>query len=77
MYRIEWENYLSTDRLRTSSSKAGQGDDKRNAFDSDLGRIMFCYALRRMHDKAQVVPLSSGDTVMTRLTHSLHVMNVA
>lgn len=77
MYQIKWEDYLSADRLRSTNSKVGQDGDMRTCFDSDLGRIIFCYALRRMHDKAQVVPLSSGDTVMTRLTHSLHVMNVA
>lgn len=77
MYNIDWEKYLSSDRLRGSNSQAGHGIDRRNAFDSDLGRIMFCYALRRMHDKTQVVPLSNGDTYLTRLTHSLQVMNVA
>ena len=30
-----------------------------------------------MHDKTQVVPLTTGDSVHTRLTHSLEVMNVA
>ncbi len=77
MFKISWDKYLSDERLRPTGSKVGQSGDMRTCFDSDLGRVVFCYALRRMHDKAQVVPLSSGDTVMTRLTHSLHVMNVA
>lgn len=77
MYNIDWEKYLSTERFRESNSQVGKGVDRRSAFDSDLGRVIFCYALRRMHDKTQVVPLSNGDTYLTRLTHSLQVMNVA
>lgn len=77
MYKIEWHKYLSANRVRHSGTLVGQNGDHRSCFDSDLGRIIFCYALRRMHDKTQVVPLSNGDTVLTRLTHSLQVMNIA
>ena len=51
--------------------------DSRNPFEVDFGKVVFCPALRRMHDKTQVIPLSSGDCVLTRLTHSMHVMNIA
>lgn len=80
MYRIDWEKYLVEDREKPTSVPGAfhaQGIDKRNAFESDFGRVMFSSALRRMHDKTQVIPLSSGDYVHTRLTHSMEVMNIA
>lgn len=51
--------------------------DYRNAFESDFGRVVFSTAARRMHDKTQVFPLTNGDSVHTRLTHSMEVMSVA
>lgn len=77
MYNIDWSKYLSPNRFRDSGTGVGKDNDHRSQFDSDLGRVIFCPAIRRMHDKTQVVPLTSGDTVLTRLTHSLQVMNVA
>ena len=82
MYKIDWEKYLSHERSRKPESKAGQAQaagelDLRNEFDSDFGRVIFSTAARRMHDKTQVFPLTSGDYVHTRLTHSLEVMNLA
>ena len=80
MYKIDWEKYLKDTRERDSSIKGNYdatGTDKRNPFESDLGRVYFCSALRRMHDKTQVIPLTSGDYVHTRLTHSIEVMNIA
>lgn len=75
MYRINWDKYLIQSRERSSSgSVAG---DKRDAFESDFGRVLFCSALRRMHDKTQVIPLTTGDYIHTRLPHSMEVMNVA
>lgn len=75
MYKIDWDKYLIQDRER-SSSGSGAGD-KRYAFESDFGRVLFCSALRRMHDKTQVIPLTTGDYIHTRLPHSMEVMNVA
>ena len=77
MYKIEWNKYLSSERHRKSVEDVEGNGDLRNPFDRDLGRVTFCPALRRMHDKTQVIPLTGGDTVLTRLTHSLQVMNVA
>ena len=82
MYKIDWSKYLSTERERVSESKIGRkGEDEnfdmRNEFESDFGRVIFSSAARRMHDKTQVFPLTSGDYVHTRLTHSLEVMNIA
>lgn len=82
MYKIDWSKYLSTERERVSESKIGRkGEDEnfdmRNEFESDFGRVIFSSAARRMHDKTQVFPLTSGDYVHTRLPHSLEVMNIA
>lgn len=82
MYRIDWTKYLIEERLRETSSYVGTPQavtnfDYRNPFESDLGRVVFCSASRRMHDKTQVFPLTNGDFVHTRLTHSMEVMTIA
>lgn len=77
IYPIDWERYLQPKRLRVSGTQASVEWDTRNQFESDFGRVVFCPAIRRMHDKTQVIPLTSGDTILTRLTHSMQVMNVA
>lgn len=76
LYRMDWDKYLKPDRKRPSGSHASIDWDCRNPFESDLGRVIFCPAIRRMHDKTQVIPLTSGDTILTRLTHSMQVMSV-
>lgn len=82
MYIIDWDKYLSSERYRSQSefkdhcSKVSD-DDRRNDFESDFGRVAFSSAIRRMHDKAQVMPLTTGDSVHTRLTHSIEVMSIA
>ncbi len=77
MYIIDWDNYLCHNRLRVEIEPESLGNDYRSCFESDLKRVIFCPALRRMHDKTQVIPLSNGDTLLTRLTHSMQVMDVA
>ena len=77
IYPIDWEKYLKPERQRASGTQASVEWDTRNQFESDFGRVIFCPAIRRMHDKTQVIPLTSGDTILTRLTHSMQVMNVA
>ncbi len=76
LYRINWKKYLSEKRWR-DEPMLDSTKDSRNPFEVDFGKVVFCPALRRMHDKTQVIPLSSGDCISTRLTHSLHVMNIA
>lgn len=77
MYKIEWEKYLSSQRERRTSVSINNDVDKRNEFERDLARVIYCPSIRRMHDKTQVVPLTSGDCILTRLTHSLIVMDIA
>lgn len=81
MYIIDWNKYLSSERYRSSSEfkhfSNANDEDRRNDFESDFGRVAFSSAIRRMHDKAQVMPLTTGDSVHTRLTHSIEVMSIA
>lgn len=73
---MNWKKYLSMKRWR-EENVIDEQKDLRNPFEVDFGKVVFCPALRRMHDKTQVIPLSSGDCTLTRLTHSMHVMNIA
>lgn len=68
---MDWEKLLSVERIRKSSIS-----DKRNEFESDYGRIIYSPALRRMHDKTQVFPLTTDDNIHSRLTHSNEVMSL-
>jgi dGTPase len=69
---MEWNKLLSNFRLREST----RGADTRNDFESDFGRIVFSPAIRRMHDKTQVFPLTADDNIHSRLTHSMEVMAI-
>ena len=71
---MDWEKLLNNNRLRQSQRR--NKEDARNDFESDLGRILFSPALRRMHDKTQVFPLTTDDNIHSRLTHSMEVMSV-
>ena len=70
---MDWNKLLNDSRLRKST----RVKDVRNEFESDLGRIIFSPAIRRMHDKTQVFPLETDDNIHTRLTHSLEVQSIA
>lgn len=72
---MDWTIYLNEERLRQSTRN--RENDDRNEFESDYGRVIFSPAIRRMHDKTQVMPLAHDDNIHTRLTHSLEVMSVA
>jgi hypothetical protein len=50
---MDWNYLLNDSRLRPTTRQ----NDARNEFESDLGRIIFSPAIRRMHDKTQVFPL--------------------
>ena len=71
---MKWEKLLNTNRLRESNRDITT--DIRNEVESDLGRIIFSPATRRMHDKTQVFPLTTNDNIHTRLTHSMEVMSL-
>ena len=71
---MDWEKLLNNNRLRQSNRR--HREDARNDFESDFGRIIFSPAIRRMHDKTQVFPLTSDDNIHSRLTHSMEVMSV-
>lgn len=72
--KMDWGKLLNNNRLRQSNRK--NPEDARNDFESDFGRIIFSPALRRMHDKTQVYPLTTDDNIHSRLTHSMEVMSV-
>ncbi|SHF27189.1 deoxyguanosinetriphosphate triphosphohydrolase, putative [Fodinibius roseus] len=74
---MDWKKLLSEERLRPSTRDSRFEGDKRNEFESDYGRIAFSPAIRRMHDKTQVFPLTTDDNIHTRLTHSIEVQSVA
>ncbi len=71
---MNWNKLLNDNRLKPSSRN--KSDDFRNEYESDYGRIIFSPAIRRMHDKTQVFPLTNDDNIHSRLTHSLEVMSV-
>lgn len=67
------------ERLRETSVTArerSEHNDERDDFESDLGRALFSSAARRLHDKTQVIPLTTDDNIHSRLTHSMEVMNI-
>ena len=75
-----WDKYLSVKRLSGGSRaddlrKAPDTMDNRTGAESDLGRVIFTTAARRLHDKTQVFPLVDNDHTHSRLTHSLEVVN--
>ena len=73
--------YLSYYRLRESQTDERRrfGDlrsDLRSPIESDYGRLVFCSAFRRLHDKTQVFPLTNNDNIHSRLTHSIEVASL-
>ncbi len=76
-YASQWQKLLSRRRLSNSGEFQDVSEESvRSAFEVDWDRILFCNALRRMHDKTQVFPLPEDDVVHSRLTHSLEVASV-
>ena len=75
-----WYKLLSDKRLSGGSRaddlrKNPDTMDNRTGAESDLGRVIFTTAARRLHDKTQVFPLVDNDHTHSRLTHSLEVVN--
>ena len=72
---------FSGKRLRSSQTDGRRANhemkyDYRSPIESDLGRVIFSSACRRLHDKTQVFPLTSNDNIHSRLTHSMEVMSI-
>lgn len=72
---MNWEQLLCGKRERTLTSH--NPNDVRTEFRKDYHRIIGSASFRRLQDKAQVYPLTRGDFVRTRLTHSLEVSSFA
>ncbi len=72
---MEWDRLLSNKRLRRENESSVDRPG-RTEFESDVGRILFSSAFRRLGRKTQVHPLAPNDHVHTRLTHSLEVAHV-
>lgn len=71
---MEWSRIISDRRLGVT---AGIGPRLgRTQFESDVDRILFSSAFRRLGRKTQVHPLAANDHIHTRLTHSLEVSRV-
>lgn len=72
---MQWKRLLSKKRLGMEMSTSKQIGD-RSPFESDVDRITFSGAFRRLARKTQVHPLAANDHVHNRLTHSLEVGRV-
>ncbi len=72
---MNWNTLLSDRRERAAAPT--NSNDVRNEFRKDYHRIIGSASFRRLQDKAQVYPLTRGDFVRTRLTHSLEVSSFA
>ena len=73
---LKWQKLISRRRLRKSGSSEEDIPGKRSCFESDVDRIIFSGAFRRLARKTQVHPLAANDHVHSRLTHSLEVARV-
>jgi dGTPase len=75
---MEWQTLLNLNRLGKGGTNATLrfASTARSAFESDVDRVAFSTAFRRLARKTQVFPLADNDHVHTRLTHSLEVSKV-
>jgi len=72
---MDWEQLLRPTRLGSSDIEPISSD--RSPYETDIDRIMFSSAFRRLADKTQVHGRTGTDYVRSRLTHSLEVSRVA
>ncbi len=72
---MDWKKLLSSERL-AREGEVPQPRAGRTEFESDVGRILFSEAFRRLARKTQVHPLAPNDHIHTRLTHTLEVAYV-
>lgn len=75
---MQWQSLLSWSRLGKENIGGPLKFEStgRSAFESDIDRVTFSTAFRRLARKTQVFPLSENDHVHTRLTHSVEVSKV-
>lgn len=75
------EEQLSPLAARSTASRGREGaeepDPLRTAFERDRDRIIHAKAFRRLKHKTQVFVNPDGDHYVTRLTHTLHVAQIA
>jgi dGTPase len=72
---MDWIRLLSQKRLGQDIQSTTTSNG-RSKFQSDIDRIVFSPAFRRLAKKTQVHPLAPNDHVHNRLTHSLEVARV-
>jgi len=72
---MDWGKLLSTKRLGAEDA-AARKRPVRSEFESDVDRLVFSTAFRRLAGKTQVHPLASNDHIHSRLTHSIEVSRV-
>lgn len=72
---MDWHKLLSSKRIGMANCITPTSRT-RSEFDSDIDRITFSPAFRRLAKKTQVHPLAPNDHVHTRLAHSLEVARV-
>lgn len=75
MKEMNWHKLLSSKRIGMVNRNTPTSGT-RSEFDSDIDRITFSPAFRRLAKKTQVHPLAPNDHVHTRLAHSLEVARV-
>lgn len=69
---MEWAKLLDSTRIGDAPS-VEESVGFRSPFQSDVDRIVFSSAFRRLAKKTQVHPFCDNDHVHTRLTHSIEV----
>jgi dGTPase len=74
MVRMDWNRLLSSKRIGKMTPSAST--HVRSKFESDVDRIVFSSAFRRLSRKTQVHPLAVNDHIHNRLSHSLEVARV-
>lgn len=72
---MTWDRLLSSKRIAQHTS-APPTAHARTPYESDVDRIVFSNAFRRLSRKTQVHPLAANDHIHNRLSHSLEVARV-
>lgn len=73
---MDWTALISPSRFGAGLRLTGEKAGSRTEFETDIDKITYSAAFRRLGRKTQVHPLAANDHVHTRLTHSLEVSRV-